>query len=171
MGDAITLDIETVIREDAFNLFGFLNADDKQWFEVLTSVQGVGAKVALAIQSTMNSTDLYIAVGAGDKVAFGRANGVGPKLAGRIVLELKDKVAKMGMSLTNLKEFPKSVEGEISAAGVVGTTAVVEDAISALMNLGFSRSQSFTAVSKTVEQTDGEMSVESIIPLALKELY
>ena len=177
-GEVIALDIETVIREDAFNLFGFLSADDKQWFEVLTSVQGVGAKVALAIQSTMDSNALYVAVGAGDKTAFGRAIGVGPKLASRIVLELKDKVAKMGMSLSNVEQFSNTMNDKdnLETGGTDGTpasthtSAVMEDSISALINLGFSRSMAFTAVGKSMEKITEEASVANIIPLALKEL-
>ena len=183
LGDVIALDIEAIIREDAFNLFGFLSAGDKQWFEILTSVQGVGAKVALAIQSLMSAQDLYVAIGAGDATAFSRANGVGPKLAGRIVLELKDKVAKISMGSAHVQESAKATVSNTNTAktdtdnpsniqenSAINNSLVMEDTLSALTNLGFSRSHAFSSIGKVMENMEGDVSVEKIIPLALKDL-
>ena len=183
LGDMIALDIETIIREDAFNLFGFLSTGDKQWFEILTSVQGVGAKAALAIQSLMSVQDLYVAIGAGDAAAFGRANGVGPKLAGRIVLELKDKVSKISMGSQHVQESANTIvpkanrvktdtdtPSNIQGKSAINNSVVMEDTLSALTNLGFSRSHAFSAIGKVMENMEGDISVEKIIPLALKDL-
>ena len=183
LGDVIALDIETIIREDVFNLFGFLSAGDKQWFEILTSVQGVGAKVALAVQSLMSVQDLYVAIGAGDATAFGRANGVGPKLAGRIVLELKDKVTKITMASANLQESVNAIvpntntvktdtdaPSNIQENFAINNRVIMEDTLSALTNLGFSRSHAFIAIGKVMKNMEGNISVEKIIPLALKDL-
>ncbi len=165
VGDVAVVEIITVIREDAFMLFGFLNYADKQWFEILTGVQGVGAKVALAIQSVLSADDLYVAVMSADTTAFARANGVGPKLASRIVLELKDKVAKLpaDMSINTIqrgKTIPKGM----------GNTAVVTDAVSALTNLGFGRSDAVSAVQTCLKGTDDTVTTEHLIKAALSIL-
>lgn len=168
IGKEVVFDIITVVKEDSFTLYGFANVLDKQWFEILTSVQGVGAKVGLAIQSVHTSDSLFTAVASSDSSAFTQANGVGPKLANRIVLELKDKVAKTNFA-QNSTTRPEPNVINIDNSSV--NNSVVEDTISALINLGYNRSNAFTAVGKVVKNMNGEeVSVADIVPLALNEL-
>ena len=168
IGKEVVFDIITVVKEDSFTLYGFANVLDKQWFEILTSVQGVGAKVGLAIQSVHTSDSLFTAVASSDSSAFTQANGVGPKLANRIVLELKDKVAKTNFAQNSItRPEPNVINIDNSSVN----NSVVEDTISALINLGYNRSNAFTAVGKVVKNMNGEeVSVADIVPLALNEL-
>lgn len=169
IGKEVIFDIITVVKEDSFTLYGFASVLDKQWFEILTSVQGVGAKVGLAIQSVHTSDSLFTAVASGDSLAFTQANGVGPKLANRIVLELKDKVAKTNFTQNSITK-PEPNVANIDNNSV--NNSVVEDTISALINLGYNRSNAFTAVGKVVKNMNGEeeVTVADIVPLALNEL-
>lgn len=168
-GEAVRFEIETNVREDAIQLFGFMDRGERDWFRLLTTVQGVGARVALAILSVLSSEALVQAVAAQDKAAVARANGVGPKLAQRIVTELKDKVGGMALG-------PAAVAGKGPAPSPKADTAdpdASEDAISALVNLGYGRSDAFTAVAKAARHQDGageKQDVSSLIRLALKEL-
>ncbi|MCB2101194.1 MAG: Holliday junction branch migration protein RuvA, partial [Rhodobacterales bacterium] len=126
-GAAVELWIETVVREDAFLLYGFTHRADQDWFRLLTGVQGVGTKAALAILGVLDADGLMRAVAAGDKAAVSRANGVGPKLAGRVVSELKDKAggialgaaAKMGVAL------PAAAAAPAPGATAEATSALV----------------------------------------------
>lgn len=166
-GEAVRLEIETHIREDAIQLFGFLDKGERDWFKLLTTVQGVGARVALAILSVLSSEALVQAVAAQDKAAVARANGVGPKLAQRIVTELKDKVGGMALG-------PAAAAGAMGAVPDSGSETIAdpsgsEDAISALVNLGYGRSDAFTAVAKAAQRAEGH-DVSTLIRLALKEL-
>lgn len=161
-GEAVRLEIETHVREDHIHLFGFLEKGERDWFRLLTTVQGVGARVALAILSVLTPEALVQAVAAQDKAAVTRANGVGPKLAQRIVSELKDKVGGMALG-----PVASAAEGGAEAAPVDAGAA--EDAVSALINLGYSRSDAFTAVAKA-SRTDGAGDVSALIRLALQEL-
>ncbi|MGB1360580.1 MAG: Holliday junction branch migration protein RuvA [Alphaproteobacteria bacterium] len=169
LGNPAVVEVITVVREDSFTLYGFTTALDKQWFEILTSVQGVGAKVGLAIQSVHTSDSLFSAVASGDASAFTQASGVGPKLANRIVLELKDKLSKInfagdiGSGAVDTAEAAANVSGGDNGV-------VVDEAVSALINLGYNRSNAFTAVGKVIKDLDGEITVAKIIPLALNEL-
>ena len=159
-GEAVTLAIETYVREDQLRLFGFLNEEERSWFKLLLGVQGVGAKVALAIQGVLSPADLAGAVAAQDKAMVSRAPGVGPKVAQRIVQELKDKIPEGGFM----------VSGETATASA---SAGIADAISALTNLGYSRSQAHIAVqaaSQVVGENGGEDDTQMLIKLALKEL-
>ena len=168
LGNPATIEIITVVREDSFTLYGFTTSADKQWFEILTSVQGVGAKVALAIQSVHTSDSLFTAVASGDSSAFTQANGVGPKLANRIVLELKDKLAKMNFAPDMAIDIPTGDTGGDENNAITG---VVDDAVSALINLGYNRSNAFTAVGKVIKNMDNNnITVAKIIPNALNEL-
>ena len=169
IGKEAIFDIITVVKEDSFTLYGFTSVLDKQWFEILTSVQGVGAKVGLAIQSVHTSDSLFTAVASGDSSVFTQAIGVGLKLANRIVLELKDKVAKINF-IQNSTTKPESNIININKNNNSDINSVVEDAISALINLGYNRSNAFTAVGKVVKHINGEVTVADIIPLALNEL-
>lgn len=156
-GEAVSLAIETYVREDQLRLFGFLSEEDRSWFRLLMGVQGVGAKVALAIQGVLSGSDLAQAVAAEDKAMVARAPGVGPKVAQRIVQELKDKVPEA--------QFTASVATE------GGGSKALDEAMSALTNLGYQRSQANQALlaarGKLGEEGD---SVEALIKQALKEL-
>ncbi|NVJ71621.1 MAG: Holliday junction branch migration protein RuvA [Alphaproteobacteria bacterium] len=167
-GEAAQMHIETVVREDAITLFGFVDVIERDMFRLLTSVQGVGAKVGLAILSTLSPTDLQNAIAAQDKTAVARAKGVGPKVATRIVNELKDKV-------TGLVFQPKGVQvgtmGSANSATSDGSAnSALEDAVSALVNLGYKRVEAHGAVAKAMGELGEDASVASLVPAALKEL-
>lgn len=162
-GSPVRFEIETQVREDHIHLFGFLDRSERDWFRLLTTVQGVGARVALAILSVLSPEALTQAVAAQDKAAVTRANGVGPKLAQRIVSELKDKVG--GMALGPVAAAGTSAAGDAPKADA----GAAEDAVSALVNLGYGRSDAFTAVAKAVRGGEGA-DVSSLIRLALREL-
>ncbi len=159
-GSPVSLLVETHVREDHIHLYGFLDAADRDWFRLLTTVQGVGARVALAVQSVLSATDLMQAVLIQDKTPLTRASGVGPKLAGRIVAELKDKVG--GISLA------------APAAAIADAAAVeggpVADAVSALVNLGYRRAEAFGAVAHAARQLGPDAGIEALIRAGLKEL-
>ena len=155
-GEAVSLAIETYVREDQLRLFGFLNEDDRSWFRLLMGVQGVGAKVALAIQGVLSAADLAAAVAAEDKAMVSRAPGVGPKVAQRIVQELKDKVPEAQFSVA-------------TSANESGGQAMNE-AMSALTNLGYPRAQANQALLAARGKVEDADSVEALIKQALKEL-
>ncbi len=163
-GDPTSLLIETVIREDAFTLFGFADVAEQEWFKLLTSVQGVGAKAGLAILSVNTPDKIALAIAAQDKAANQAADGVGPKLATRILTELKDKAANIDISPT---AYAVSYD-EITAEEPAGDIGIDNDAISALVNLGYARSDAYTAVTKNKAQANDNL--QELIRLALKEL-
>lgn len=148
--------VETFIRDDRIVLYGFVDETEQTGFRILTSVQGVGPRVALAILSVLEPGELADAVRAEDRSAFARASGVGPRLARRIVTELKDKVDDMG---------PGTAAVPDSAAG-----SVREDAIAALVNLGYTRSEAWRAVSSVREGMADEPEIGVLIRASLKEL-
>ena len=158
-GEPVRFVVETHVREDHINLYGFAEAGERDWFRLLTSVQGVGAKVALAILSAIGSEELIQAVAAQDKTMVSRANGVGPKLAGRIVLELKDKVGGL---------VPSGLSASVRGAPLSGDES--EDAISALVNLGFQRTDAFGAVVRAAEKIGEKAGVDDLIRVGLQEL-
>lgn len=162
-GAPASLLIETQVREDAITLFGFADAPEHDWFRLLRTVQGVGGKVALAILSTLAPGELANAVAAQDKASVSRANGVGPKLAQRIVSELKDKAAGMaiGAAAANIAAFPGPKAGEGGD--------LVNDAVSALINLGYRRAEAFGAVSKVIA-AGGKPKLDDLIVNGLREL-
>ena len=169
-GQEATLLTEMVVREDSLSLFGFADAWEKEWFTTLTKVQGVGAKVCLSILSVLTPAQLSQAISAQDKTSFCRASGVGPKLAARIVTELKDKIVTIpvGISGTNADEV---IEGSPAAQVVLPKDADYsksEDVISALVNLGYQRMEAYRAVSKAVAENP-DANVPTLIRLALKE--
>jgi Holliday junction DNA helicase RuvA len=157
-GEAAQLFIETHVREDHIHLYGFATEAEKRSFKMLTSVQGVGSKVGLAILSALSADEITTAIAAQDKTAITRANGVGPKLAERIVTELKSKVG-------SLAEIP--VLNKSGKAVVAGKGSAKNDAISALTNLGIARMDAFVAVNKVAND---DMPLEQIITAALKEV-
>ena len=159
-GGAVSLAVETQMREDAIRLFGFGSAAERDWFRLLQGVQGVGSKVALAILGVLPPAELTLAVGRGDKAAVARAPGVGPKLAARIVAELKDKA-------------PGLAGPEAAFDTGVGSTALprhAEDAVSALVNLGYGRPQVLGAVAEAVASLGEEAATAVLIRHGLKLL-
>ena len=180
-GKAAVLLIETVVREDSISLFGFADAWEKEWFLTLTKVQGVGAKVCLAILSVLTPNQLAQAVSAQDKASFSRASGVGPKLAARIVTELKDKIVTVPIEsvvrsdLTTEGEDMDKEQAEQENNAYEDVIAAqednqnsVEDAISALVNLGYQRLEAYKAVNKAAMKAQNA-DVSELIKLALKE--
>ncbi len=160
VGDTAALWIETHVREDAINLFGFAEKTERDWFRLLTTVQGVGAKVALAILGILSPERLAGAILSGDKAALTAADGVGPKLGLRIVTELKDKVAHLAL--------PVSLGTAKVAALPQG--GVADDALSALLNLGYRRMEAFAAVSAAYEKLGADARIDALIRTALAEL-
>lgn len=162
-GEPAALSIETQLREDSLRLYGFASEAEREWFRLLQSVQGVGAKLALAIEGVLGSSGLALAVAAQDKAALARAPGVGPKLAARIVAELKDKALPAGAEAAVL-----SVPG--SPGGGRASVPAIEDAITVLVNLGYGRSQAAAAVATSAAALgDGAVATE-LIRRGLKEL-
>ncbi len=164
-GDPTTLLIDTHVREDHIHLYGFADAAEQNWFRLLTSVQGVGAKVGLAILATCPPEKLGIAIAAQDKAAVQAADGVGPKLATRIITELKDKAANM--DLAPVAQVSKSFK-PITGAAEQAVSSIDQDAVSALINLGYARSDAYTAVMRAKGQANDNL--QDLIRLALKEL-
>ncbi len=158
-GQTATLLIETQVREDAIHLIGFADAVEKSWYLMLSGVQGVGTKVALAILSVLSADELSMAIASGDSKAVTRAPGVGPKLAVRIVTELKGKVGKISLSGAD------TPAGEIAQA----KGSAVDDAVSALVNLGYARMDAAMAVAKSFKQRGESAQVGDLIRDALKE--
>lgn len=162
-GEAVVLFIETYVREDQLKLFGFASELEREWFRLLQSVQGVGAKVALAILSTLSPSDLANAIALQDKAMVARAPGIGPKVAQRIVTELKNKAPAIG----GVDAPDMGLKQEIGE-GVA--SAPVADAVSALCNLGYSREQAASAVSIALRDAGEDADSAKLIRLGLKEL-
>lgn len=150
--------VETHVREDAILLYGFIDAAERDWFRLLTTVQGVGGKVALSVLSALSPSDLIAAIAAGDKASLTRAAGVGARLAVRLVTELRDKVGAMP-----------------SAPGVSPSTTpraggVADDALSALVNLGYRRPEAQPVVARAVDRLGDSAGLDAVIREALREL-
>jgi Holliday junction DNA helicase RuvA len=160
-GAPVRVYVETHVREDHIHLFGFLQPDERTWFRLLTTVQGVGARVALAILSVLPPDQLLAAIVSQDKTSIHRANGVGPKLAQRIVTELKDKVG--GIAVSGPAAIVAGGDGAVDAPPN-------EEAVSALVNLGFSRTEAFGAVARACQELGAAAGVNDLIRGGLKEL-
>jgi len=163
VGEPLSLAIETHVRETEIKLYGFGDDLERDWFRLLQSVQGVGAKVALAIQSTLSAGELASAIALQDKAMVARAPGVGPKVAQRIVSELKDKAPA----------YSGSAAAEIGLAADIGdgiASTAVQDAVSALGNLGYSSQQAAGAVSTALNKAGEDADSATLIRLGLKEL-
>jgi len=158
-GAQVSLAVETHVREDHIHLYGFADAVERDWFRLLTTVQGVGAKVALAILGTLSPEDLANALMAEDKASLTRAPGVGPRVATRILAELRDKAGEL-----------TSVRTAQLSAGEAAPTGAVDDAVSALVDLGYRRADAFGAVARAVKALDGEPAVETLVRAGLREL-
>jgi len=152
--DRVIVHTEMLVSEDSIRLIGFAQAEERDWFRLLTSVQGVGARVALAILSVLDPAELVRAVAAQDKAIVARANGVGPKLAERIVRELKDKAGGIVLGTPGA-----------ALAAAVGHAA---DAVSALGNLGFKPAEAANAVRIAEEELGPGASLDALVRLSLK---
>lgn len=161
-GEACVLFIETYVREDQLKLFGFQTQLEREWFNLLQSVQGVGAKVALAVLSTLTPPELANAIALQDKTAVSRAQGVGPKVAIRIVTELKNKAPAFAGEAINIGLKQEIGEGVAAAP--------VADAVSALTNLGYSRDQAANAVAAAMKTAGEGADSAKLIRLGLREL-
>lgn len=161
-GEPLSLLIDTYVREDQLRLFGFATGDERDWFRLLQSVQGVGARHAMAMLGTIGPSGLADAIALEDKKAVTQAPGVGPKLAGRIVSELKDKAPVPD----KLAPVLAGSDGEAAP----GSASAVRDAVSALVNLGYAHAQAASAVSAATKQLDETASAEALIRVGLKEL-
>ena len=164
LGEAISLFVEMHVREDHIHLYGFATSGERNAFQLVNKVQGVGTKVALAILSAMSPEQLSNAVAAEDKAPFTSANGVGTKLAARLVTELKGKVDGVVGGI----KFAARAAGE--PKGTDKPLALIEDAVSALVNLGYGRADAFGAVSSVVRAENGTNTLDHLIRDALKEL-
>lgn len=162
-GEPAEIITEMVVREDLMRLYGFADAAEKAWFQLLTEVQGVGARVALAILSVLTPSELSSAIALQDKAAVGRANGVGPKLAQRIVSELKGKVPDLG-------GIDAGALGLQQALGDGAAPSNLADAVSALTNLGYSSQQASAALARIVSKEGEDLPTERLIRLGLREL-
>jgi Holliday junction DNA helicase RuvA len=162
-GEAATISIETWVREDQIRLYGFANDLEREWFRILTSVQGVGAKVALGVLGTLKVADLANAIALGDKAKVARAPGVGPKLAQRLVTELKDKAP----AFASIDPAVARLSGEVAERRA---PQPVSEAVSALVNLGYGEIQASAAVAAAVRSAGDKATTESLIRLGLKEL-
>lgn len=154
---AARLLIETHVREDAILLYGFADSAERDWFRLLTTVQGVGAKVALSVLSALSPRDLIAAIAAGDRGSLTRAPGVGARLAVRLLTELRDKAGAM----------PSSPGFAAASAPPAGPA---DDALSALINLGYRRPEAQSAVARAVDRLGPEAPLDAIIRTSLREL-
>jgi Holliday junction DNA helicase RuvA len=161
-GEAVVLFIETYVREDQLKLFGFTTPLEREWFRLLQVVQGIGSKVALAVLSTLTPSELANAIALQDKTAISRAPGVGPKVAIRILTELKNKAPAFAGEAANIGLKQEIGEGVASAP--------VSDAVSALTNLGYSRDQAANAVAAALKNGGEGADSAKLIRLGLKEL-
>lgn len=162
-GEAAQLSIETYVREDMIRLYGFASDVEREWFRLLMTVQGIGSKVALAILGILKPSDLANAIALADKAQIARAPGVGPKVAARVVAELKDKAPA----------FSSVDAGTIGVASGIAERSAPQplaDAASALVNLGYPQVQASTAVAAAARNAGEGASTELLIRLALKEL-
>lgn len=163
VGEAKVLAIETHVRETEIKLYGFDTDVEREWFRLLQNVQGVGARVALAILSTLAPGDLASAIALQDRATVARSPGVGPKVAQRIVSELKDKAPA-------LSARPQDVAAMEAAIGEGAAGSAVTDAVSALQNLGYSGQQASAAVAAAVREAGDGANSAKLIRLGLREL-
>ncbi|HEX7776720.1 MAG TPA: Holliday junction branch migration protein RuvA [Parvibaculum sp.] len=162
-GSAAVLSIETKVSEDAIRLIGFASELERDWFRLLTGLQGVGTRVALGVLGTLSPADLARAIALDDKKAVAAAPGVGPKVAARIVTELKDKAPVD-------QNFAVSLDVGVALAAAEAGGGQMRDAVSALVNLGYPQAQAMGAISAAAKRLEGEVSAEQLIRQGLKEL-
>jgi Holliday junction DNA helicase RuvA len=162
IGGAVRLLVETHVREDHIHLYGFIDAAERDWFRLLTTVQGVGARLALAILSAVAPEALVLAIVAQDKAMLARADGVGPRLAARIANELRDKVSGLGEAL--------HAAPSIGAPPAPTGNNTIADAVSALENLKIGRAEAYGAVTAAARRLGDNAAVEVLITAGLQEL-
>lgn len=162
-GEAATLSIETVVREDMIRLYGFLSVSEREWFRLLTTVQGVGAKVALAVLGILKPGELASAIALRDLAMISRAPGVGKKVAERICAELKEKAPGLADVDPGVVQLAGDLEDKRAPKPIA-------DAVSALVNLGYGQPQASAAVATVVREAGEEASTQTLIRLSLKEL-
>ena len=160
IGEATALQVETQFRAESLTLYGFRTSAERSWFRLLQTVQGVGARVALALLSALTPDQLAQAIMAKDKAAFTQASGVGPRLAQRLVSELQSKVG----------ELPSAPAVTLPSPATAAGGGVAEDAVSALVNLGYGRSEAHGAVAKAAAGLGESGDVEALIRAGLQEL-
>lgn len=161
IGSPVVVHVETQVREDAIQLFGFASEDERDWFRLLTTVQGVGGRVALAILSVLPPADIQAAIAMRDTASVARANGVGPKLAARIVNELKDKAGAIAS--------PSGVTVPVYAAAASAADSAARDALSALANLGFRPAEAGRAVAEAQAELGEGAAFGDLVRVALKK--
>jgi len=161
-GQPVELAIETHVREDAIRLFGFANELERRWFRLLQGVQGVGTRLALAILSTLEPNEIANAIALGDKAAISRAPGVGPKVAQRLIGELRDKAPGLVEAGAAAAALPEGADMQDGTA--------MGDAVSALTNLGYPAAQASAAVATAMREAGDDAPAETLIRLGLKEL-
>lgn len=154
IGDEVVIHTEMQVSEDAIRLIGFTSAEERDWFRLLTSVQGVGSRVALGILSALSGDELHRAIASGDKAMVARAQGVGPKLAQRIVNELKEKAGGVVLG---------------GAPALAAPTGISADAVSALVNLGFRPAEAAAAVAQAEAEVGPGPSLDALVRTALKK--
>lgn len=162
VGEPVSLAIDTYVREDEIRLYGFATEHERSWFRALQTVQGVGAKVALAVLGTLSTSDLANAVALGDKGMVSRAPGVGPKVAMRIVAELKDKMPTLAPAIVP--------GGGYAPVAMLPEGLAAQDAVSALTNLGYGHAQAAGAISAAIGKVGRDARPEELIRVGLKEL-
>lgn len=163
VGEFAEIFTEMLVSQEMIRLVGFASQAEREWFRLLQSVQGVGTRVALAILSTLSIAELSNAIALADKAMVGRTSGVGPKLAQRIVSELKDKAPAFAVADPTLAALSSELEAPRPTAAA--------DAVSALVNLGYGQAQAGLAVASALKKSaDQELKTEALIRLALKEL-
>jgi Holliday junction DNA helicase RuvA len=162
IGETLTLAIDTHVREDEIRLYGFASEHDRAWFRALQTVQGVGARIALAVLGTLDPQELANAVALQDKAQIAKSPGVGPKVAARIVAELRDKMPALAPAIRPA--------GGIAAPIMLPEGLAARDAVSALTNLGYAHAQAAAAISLAVGKVGRDARTEELIRLGLKEL-
>jgi Holliday junction DNA helicase RuvA len=162
VGESVTLAIDTHVREDEIRLYGFASDHERAWFRALQTVQGVGAKIAVAVLGTLSAEELANAVALQDKRQISRAPGVGPKVAARIVAELKDKMPSLAPAIRPA--------GGLAPVAALPEGLAARDAVSALTNLGYAHGEAAAAVSAAIGKVGREARTEELIRLGLREL-
>lgn len=157
LGEAVSLNIQMLVRQEQPILYGFATLEEQEWFDKLITVQGVGARVALALLSALTPSELIQAIQGGDKTLICRADGVGPKLASRLVSELKDKVKSIELTVGAVAQ-PASVSGN------------AQDVLSALENLGYKKNEAAPAVARAIEEEGMGAPTAALIRKALSLL-
>ena len=178
IGSKLSMFTDLQVKDDKIIMYGFFNQIDQTIFKLLQSVQGVGPKAALSILSALTADELILAISSGDKAMISRAEGVGSKVAGRIATELLEKVSSLNLiNIDQNTNIPEIFQENLDLVNETNTgdNQVVEDTISALVNLGYTKSEVFSVVLKikkefTLKEKNKDFTVSNIVPLALKAL-